>query len=512
MVAIDWQDEVAINRILRRADWRFLLPDPQPARSICFSNDPLGQAVAAISDTVTAPDAQPGGDCDLAVARNPARQILHAIWSSLRPGGAFYSEWYSPVLGGSTGIRRRLEAAGFTDILCYWPWPWPDRSSPAFWLPLDAPHALQYFLKDRPRLHSLTARVRSGVLERMWRLAFLGRIIVPVCAIARKPGASSPSAGLGDMIRAQFAGGPEPIKQLDLLLLCGGESRLNKLVCLAFADGEPAPRLAVKLPRVPEAAEALVREAAGLRAVQASRVGSLSSVPQVVFFQEWAQLPVLGETVLRGEPISRLVQPKNFRELALKVTDWLVDLAGSPVARPKAEWWERLVIAALNDLEPALDPDRLRNTQAILDTLGDLPLVFEQRDCSPWNILLSADSRLAVLDWESAEPDGLPVLDLTYFLTYLNFFLDRAMKTGRFRESYRAALDPGTFTGGVAAECQGRYLASLGLDMAVLRPLRLLTWLIHARGKLNRRNPTALQHSLFVSLWEEELVHASTEQ
>src|SRR5512135_2739389 len=122
MAATDRQGEAALNRVLRRADWRFLLPDPRPARSICFADGFLAQAVTAISDQVIAPAMHPIGDCDLAIARNPDRQTLQAAWATLRPGGACYMEWTSPLAGGPAKIRQHLEAIGFAQVACYWPW------------------------------------------------------------------------------------------------------------------------------------------------------------------------------------------------------------------------------------------------------------------------------------------------------------------------------------------------------------------------------------------------------
>ena len=67
-----------------------------------------------------------------------------------------------------------------------------------------------------------------------------------------------------------------------------------------------------------------------------------------------------------------------------------------------------------------------------------MPETFEHRDCSPWNLLVTTSGELAVLDWESAEQNGLPAIDLVYFLAYLAFFMDGAMKTGNFIKNLTA--------------------------------------------------------------------------
>jgi len=202
------------------------------------------------------------------------------------------------------------------------------------------------------------------------------------------------------------------------------------------------------------------------------------------------------------------------------VTEWLATLAGHAQPCLRSDWWDQLIEATVGEFERnfgrVIDLAKIQTTRAILATLCDLPLVCEQRDCSPWNILIADDGGLVILDWESAEPRGLPMLDLVYFLTYLIFFLDGALESKRFTESYRTLLDPATFTGRIVADCQQIYMDCVGLDPIVLRPLRLLTWLIHSRSEYQRfvaesagqPDPTDLRRSLFVSLWEEELSYA----
>src|SRR5207244_1069203 len=114
------QPERIRNRLLRRADWRFLLPSPAPDVSVCFAGGLLAQAVASISGTVLDARQACPGSCDLAVARNPNAATLRTMWTALRPGGACYVEWDTLVLGGPRGVRRRLVAQGFEDVVCYW--------------------------------------------------------------------------------------------------------------------------------------------------------------------------------------------------------------------------------------------------------------------------------------------------------------------------------------------------------------------------------------------------------
>jgi hypothetical protein len=155
----------------------------------------------------------------------------------------------------------------------------------------------------------------------------------------------------------------------------------------------------------------------------------------------------------------------------------------------------------------------LRETREILTTLGPLPAVCEQRDFGPWNVLVTANGGLAVLDWESSETRGLPGLDLIYFLTFLALALGGAITPARIRESYKTIMSRSTSAGAVLHESLERYVGRTGLNPADLRPLRLLCWLLHCRSEYQwfvgdvagmPRHET-LRQSLFLSLWEQEL-------
>jgi hypothetical protein len=225
----------------------------------------------------------------------------------------------------------------------------------------------------------------------------------------------------------------------------------------------------------------------------------------------------IAESPIEGDSMLAALTPASFPELARRVTRLLIDLAGEERPSPESAWRERLVEEPLGRFEQdfgrALEPGVVARARGLLKGIGDLPNVCEHRDCSPWNIVLTDGGRPALLDWESAEPRGLPGPDLVYFLANSAFVLDGALEAGKTRESYAALLDPATPYGKVAAEAFGAYADAIGLGAEDLRRMRLLCWIVHSRSDYRHLEqdaagtpgPEALRGAKFLGLIEEEL-------
>ena len=511
-MAEDREEEV--NARLRRVDWRFLLSTPRPRRALCRAGPDLASAVARIAGEVVTAGA---GDCDLAVAEDPDPLRLPELRDALRPGGACYTEWHSPT-GGTPQVERALRAAGFTDVACYRPWP-TSAALPVYWIPLGAPGAAGYVRSRRwlrgGRLRRLLAGARDLVS---------GRRPSSICAIAYRP-RNGPSAGLDAAARlregwSEWGLGPTP-GRLSTLLVTGGPRSVSKVVLLAFAEPSPTPLVAVKASRVDAAAVGLRREGAVLASLAGRRLGPLPGVPRILFRREIDGVPLVGETALAGRPLENLLSPGNLGGWSRKVTSWLATLANGSAVVPAAHWRDTIVEPMLcrfvELFGQVADPGLVRECEGIVRAVGALPRVPEQRDLGPWNVLVTPVGELAVLDWESAEVDGLPALDLLYYLTYASFNVDHAHDNETRLASYRRSLDPSTRTGAVRRDCLARYLGALGLEQTSLAPLRVLLWLIHADSEFRRAAadvggpPPAglLARSLFLSLWQQEVRGAS---
>jgi hypothetical protein len=462
------------NMLLRRTDWRFLLRREEPLAP----PEPLTIGF-------------------------PSRRALAEAERTLPENGELLCTWRMPRLLGTQRARRRLSRAGFTDLRLLWPGPLPHRP-PQFWLPPESPTAVEHLLAGRPPGSSLQQALRP-----LWRLTARLGLLAPVFALARAPGGRPQDTSAEDPLAPYLA------VDSPCLLLTGGHRSINKVVALPFAPGEAKPAAVVKFARLPEADRALEREAVALEAVERSHP-SLDGVPRLLARGRRAGGRALAESAIYGEPLIGALSPQSFEDLAWRVTEWLVGLAeGSPAAA--GNWKERLLGGPLAKFErnfgDVASPGTVAAARTLLGELDGLPQVCEHRDCSPWNVILSESGAPALLDWESAEPLGLPGLDLAYFLANAAFVLEGRLESGGTRESYARLLDPSAPLGAVAASCSDEYRGRLDLSPRTFAALRVLCWIVHSRSDYRHLEieaagtprPERLRDSIYLGLLEEEL-------
>ena len=481
--------EARRNELLRQVDWRFLLRCPDTPRVIDLTPGPDSDAVRLVSG--------PAGphEADVALTGFPGRSSLRAARNALRPGGEIVCRWHAPRPAGVQRAKRRLAGAGFTDIRPYWAGPQPNRQ-PQFWLPLDSREAIDRMLAERP-----ARSLSGGGLRRLWRHSARLGLLAPIYVFARLPG-----------------GGDEAGEEGSPILLTGGHRSINKVVALSFVPRQVKPREAVKFARVPEAEAGLEREAEVLAQLARERP-EVGGVPE--FHGRLTRSGRLGiaEGAMQGDSMLDRMTPKSLAEMARRVTDLLIELGQGPRRDPRG----RTTVAEHLELfagayGPLVGEAGIAALRRAADSVAGLPVVCEHRDCSPWNVVLTHRDRPALLDWESSEPDGLPGLDLVYFLANAAFVADGALEAGTTRDSYRRLLDPSTPYGAVAAAETARYGEALGLDPRTLPDLRAICWMVHCRSDhehlrlAEAREPTVeeLGGAPFLGLLLEELGRRET--
>jgi hypothetical protein len=298
----------------------------------------------------------------------------------------------------------------------------------------------------------------------------------------------------------------------------------SHVVFLVLAPGRPEPLLVAKLPRLGGSISALAvnrregsgaarasieREVANLRAVQAGRAGGFESIPQVVAFEEYLGRPILVETALVGNPLDPATVRRAPARACEAVVGWLADLPRLARGPNETEegWFSRLVERPLRHFERVfpLTVEEQRLLERTWDLIAplrdaDLPLVFEHGDLSHPNIMLLKHGAPGVVDWELAEPRGLPTYDLFFFLTYVAF----ASQNARKGDEHLAAFHTAFF--GRAAWARpyvSGYARQLRLPPHTLTPLFVLCWARYMTSLLLRLDaaPTAGQLTLETADW-----------
>jgi aminoglycoside phosphotransferase len=242
------------------------------------------------------------------------------------------------------------------------------------------------------------------------------------------------------------------------------------------------PVLVAKIPRVAAMAGSLVREATALRALHDGHPELWDAAPRLISFDAEASPALLLETAVVGSALA----PDRVRrapDVACRVVmDWLRRVREAHAIRSTREG-ERLLAGIAAELEAfarahawsAEERHGLGRASEVLGRLSGkgLPVVFEHGDLSHPNLILQPTGALAVVDWELAGPQGLPLADAFTVLAYITAACDQARDAASAARAYeRAVMAEGAWARGHLLE-EAR---AAGLDGQAVSDLGVLCW------------------------------------
>jgi aminoglycoside phosphotransferase (APT) family kinase protein len=256
--------------------------------------------------------------------------------------------------------------------------------------------------------------------------------------------------------------------------------------------GQSEPVMVAKVPRLAGPSSSVTREVTNLRAVQASRSGGFTSIPQVIAFENYASRQFLLETALVGKPMDPPAVRSDPDRCCRAMIDWLTELQPATQQRShsQTEWVENLVARPLRQFRSLLslsaeEVQWLAVTQDLVVPLqkAGLSPVFEHGDLSYPNVMWLHNGQPGIVDWELASPRGLPGFDLFFFLSYIAFARHKARSSGDYLPAFREAF----FGEGAWAVPYIRcYFQHLQLPEDTWAPLFILTWLRYMTSLLDR--------------------------
>jgi hypothetical protein len=437
--------------VQHRADALFALP-VVPQR-VAFAGDPPGWRADVAErgiDVVESVD-----DADVVVGDDVAR--LPQTRASVLVDG-------DPAAADALRTRR----SGVTRLLTL-----PVAGTPVAILDLDARRAAAYGIRNavvhEQRWRGLRNELAAG-------LARVGRLPAPGRAISI--GAERAPPALVAAASREF-----DLGERDWLMLVSLGAIVRRNAFLLFPAGDDTPAEAVKFARArgyaaqfdrDERAATLVRAAGGVVAAKAPRyIGRF----EVDGYQ--AAL----EGAAQGEKLSAFLRrPVNRRrklEMLESVATWLVQVARETAAPPDALASERgrleqevLTFWAGRGVD-----------QSLVASLPPVPATFQHSDVAEENIIVSGEEFL-VLDWEFAQPRGLPLADLLYFGVHVLRIVDGA-RTEEERDRHFVDVVTGRAPSSpILFRWIRNLVGALELPAEAVGKLTTLNWL--DRGKLSQ--------------------------
>ena len=534
-----------IRGAVEGANWRFLLPSlelsrvvslgaPSPSAftalarrsqeiAVCapardlrrlrgvIDGDQLGNVewLAAERDG-TIPLPNESADLVFVAQRLPARRLARGrkmeeeVERLLKPGGVLYVESRFAIDRDRFAGAQKRQPGRLKRLALFWLAPaWGEMR-------VAAP------LADRRTLAYLERRFLTSRLRRRQLLkrpgAVLGRYVLTNRLLGRRGvllgGAGNALAqGPPSYLQSIAASSGTDIEHQRWGFAAPGDYTSQKVLFFLFEGGDETAKSVVKITRDPRLNPRLENEWQALTLLRGRGIGIEGTLPSPVFFGYHAQLAILGETAVEGTPFGKRTLATADCPHAHKVVDWLLKLGVATAHEPDARLDVALRLEELRDefrdiyrLESGHTQFLADKVAAIREGQDNLPLVFQHGDPGPWNVIVTHAGQPAFLDWEAADPDGLPLWDLFYFLRSFAFSISK--RAGR-RDPIRSFTDQvlaDSKLNRLLVETTRRFCAETALSPGLVEPLFYLCWMHRALKEATRLPPERLDGGRYVNL------------
>jgi hypothetical protein len=268
--------------------------------------------------------------------------------------------------------------------------------------------------------------------------------------------------------------------EIDWFLICGQGDDLARGAFVLFPPADKRPRWVAKFARAPGYGEPFDRDERGLGIVAKMGGVAAARAPQLIGRFEAGGFQASLETAGVGSRLSGLlgsaISTAAKQRIVETIASWLIEMAVETRGRFGSNRAE--VERLRRDVLP-----RWQVSPEILDGLDALPGVLQHNDLGAWNIVSDGEGFTA-LDWESAQPAGLPLWDLWYFLADALHVIDGRQDdaVSSFRMLFRgeAPSSPLLFRHTRAA------VAALRIPEMAVGRLACLCWLHHGLSHASR--------------------------
>ncbi|MCG8604896.1 phosphotransferase [bacterium] len=294
-----------------------------------------------------------------------------------------------------------------------------------------------------------------------------------------------------------------------------GLGNSNKAIFFLFKDADRKPEAVIKITRAKEFNYRLENEYQMLSRLKEKALVKAETIPEPLFLDYHNELAVMGMRAVEGDPFRKRTQADEHCPIASDAVQWLVELGANSADHNAASSTE--VVLALWDLFerfteiynlPGQYTDFLKDQLAVLESAQeDVPLVLQHGDPGTWNMLVSEEGKVIVIDWESGEAQGMPLWDLFYFFrTYASWVSRMKGSRDSLKNFSNEFLEP-TPLAAILQDVTERYCEATGLESKFIQPLFYTCWMHRALKESMRLTRETLTSGNYVNVLKIAIDH-----
>jgi len=404
-------------------------------------------------------------------------------------------------------LVKRLAHSGFAAPQIFWLTPLRGELRTAF--PLDDDRMSKYLFTNV--LFGLSVKMRAISRTGKWLShVSLLRHLAPRRAILlkRAPSNIEQHAPPQYMIALAKNAGME-LSAMRCGLSARGKFNANKNIFYLFdpAKRDEKAKAVIKMTRAPEFNARLENEYRVLAALHEKSFVDRNTFPEPLFFGYHANLAILGQMAVYGEPFRRRTRATVDCPVANDAINWIVKLGiassnlSTATSHAAAEALLKLFrrFAEIYPLSKS-ESDFLEAQITAINCIKKFPLVFQHGDPGTWNMLVAASDRVIVIDWEAGEPEGMPLWDLFYFMRTYGSWMSRVQgNKDPLKNFAQNFLEPSALHE-LLAKTLARYCAGVGLEAELIAPLFYTCWMHRALKEATRLQKDALSSGTYFKL------------
>ncbi|MFH1231830.1 MAG: aminoglycoside phosphotransferase family protein [Planctomycetota bacterium] len=216
---------------------------------------------------------------------------------------------------------------------------------------------------------------------------------------------------------------------VDFILNCGSLVRNLKATFLVFPSGsafggydkESLPFLIIRVAN-DECGKTYLNQEWNNLVVLSEKYQMGDSVPQPLHKVEQQGYLLVFESYVKGSPLYKENRPDLFSQTC----DWLIDFHHKTRQDISKELFIGKIESQINFINDAIKitpqlktffSDMVEESKILIN--DKMVSVFSHNDFSPRNVMISSDKKVyGMIDWEYAEPIGMPLRDLYHFAAY----------------------------------------------------------------------------------------------